>query len=80
MNESDKAKPSNITHGTLWIVRVYPVDSIDPQVYTRAKHVWWKAEGKLLVILHYFDDGTHRYVVIPTERIAWLQMAIEGTD
>lgn len=52
-----------------WIVRVYLTDAHDPQVYEHVKHIWWQAGYTILTIMHYYDDGTHRYVSIPRERI-----------
>jgi hypothetical protein len=54
----DKQVPS----GQWWTVRVYLDGEMDPQVYVRTKHVWWRANNTELCILHYYEDGSHRYV------------------
>ena len=73
-HEVYRDKPSSVRHGDRYVVRVYTDESVDPHVYTEAKHVWHKNGGALLVILHYLDDGTFRYVCWPTCRIAWFQV------
>lgn len=73
-------KPSSIQHGDLYVVRLYTEDSADAHVYDRAKHLWWKNKGQTLCILHYFPDGSYRYVYWPMKRIMWAQMELEGQD
>jgi hypothetical protein len=70
-------KPSTVQHGDRYVVRIYTDESLDPHVYNAVKHVWHKNGGRLLVVLHYLDDGSYRYVCWPTERIAWFQVTPE---
>lgn len=71
MDKAPDPKPSNIGHGTLYQVRVYLDGANDIQVYDNVKHVWYKAGNTVLVILHYYDETTYRYVSYMRERIVW---------
>jgi hypothetical protein len=70
-------KPSGIGHGTLYTVRVYLDGANDIQVYDNVKHVWFKANSTVLVILHYYDEKTYRYVSIMRERVVWYSMMLQ---
>lgn len=59
------------------VVRVYRNDSSDVQVYEHVKHCWWSAGNSVLTILHYYDNGSHRYVNILRERIDWYSVEQE---
>lgn len=72
-----KAKPSAVHHGDLYVTRIYTDESTDPHVYDHCKHVWLKANGQVLVILHYFEDGSHRYVHWPVQHVRWWQVTPE---
>lgn len=75
--ETDPNKPSNIFHGDKYVVRCYCDEGNDPQVYVRVKHVWFKNKGKVMIILHYFPDGSYRYVCRDLKRIVWYQITPE---
>lgn len=58
-----------IPPNTRFIVRIYLLDSMDPQVYEHVKHCWWQAGNTILTVMHYLEDGSHRYVSFPRERL-----------
>lgn len=75
--ELDPQKPSNAFHGDRYVVRIYCDNSQDTHVYVRVKHVWFKNKGKTLCILHYFPDGSYRYVMFRFADVIWYQITPE---
>ena len=71
MEKAPDPKPSDINHGTLYKVRLYLDGVNDVQVYDNVKHVWFKAGNSVLVILHFYNEQTYRYVCILRERVVW---------
>jgi hypothetical protein len=60
-----------------WIVRVYLTGAGEAQVYTRVKHVWWSAGNTVLTILHYYEDGSFRYVNWPRENVHYYTRTLD---
>jgi len=52
----------------------------DINVYDNVKHVWWKAGNTVLVILHYYDADTYRYVSILREHVVWYSIVEQKED
>lgn len=74
MDHAPDPKPSGVGHGQLYKCRVYLDNANDIQVYDNVKHVWFKANNTVMVILHYYDEKHYRYVSIMRERVVWYSM------
>jgi len=74
MDHAPLPKPSGVEHGTLYKCRVYLDGANDPQVYDNVKHVWFKANNTVMVILHYYDEKTYRYISLMRERVVWYSL------
>jgi hypothetical protein len=38
------------------------------------KHVWFKANNTVMVILHYYTEKDYRYISIMRERVVWYSL------
>lgn len=53
-------------------ITLYREDSTTPVVYERVKHIWYEAEGQVLVVAYLLEDGkAHDYAHWPMRKIAW---------
>lgn len=66
--------PSAVPPGERFIARVYIEGAGDPEVYTEVKHCWVEPIGPILVILHYWEPKSYRYVRWPLARVRWWQL------
>ena len=80
MERAPDPKPSGVEHGTLYKCRVYMDGANDIQVYDNVKHVWFKANNTVMVILHYYDEKNYRYISIMRERVVWYSLVEQKAE
>jgi hypothetical protein len=69
---------------TTFHVTLYREDSVTTVLYERVKHTFWTANGSVLVIAQYAEDGSgrHEYIHWLREHLCWFKVRREtvGSD
>lgn len=69
-------RPCQTPNDQAYEVRVYLVGEIDPQIYTRVKHIFW--QRNVLVIVQYKPNGSFRYVNWTEKQVSWYGVEPDG--